>query len=371
MEIKITPNTEIPAFFGRTLYDSSLEAMFFNWTASGFSMHFSGDRLEMDATAYPDDFPGEDKNLPWVAVLVDGQKEPERLIRLDEGRKSYLLFSAGQTGRHVVRVVKRSENSKGRIALHRLTLSGEPECAPAQKETRLKLEFIGDSITCGFGNAMEPGALMFTTALEDGLAAYPAVAAGLLGAEYQSICISGIPLSEPSDPALRLRLPDYPDFSSPPLAMETQYTYTDRYHQEKSRLNGRFTLWDFKRYQPDAIVLNLGTNDAFRMSVTGGGANEELHFQRRYSAFLQTLRLLNGSGPVIACTLGPMNYFLYDMIVKAAAEHGDATGDKRFFCMKYGAINPWDEGFGGLGHPNIKTHARMGHELADALKRWF
>lgn len=367
MEINVTASSPVPVFFGRTLYDADLKATMFNWTASGFVLRFLGDRLEMDVTAIADPFPGEGDHLPWVAVLTDDHREPARLIRLDEGRKTVLLFSSEQPETHTLRVVKRSENSKGRLGLHRLILSGQ-SLPYAPQPARRRLEFVGDSITCGFGNAMDQAAVVFNNETEDAFAAYPAIAAGLLDAEYQSVCISGIPLCLPSDPAFSLRLPGMPDFTPPPLAMETQYAYADRYQQEKSGVTDGFTPWDFGRFHPDAIVVNLGTNDAFRLSVAGGGAAEEKHFQTRYTAFLKELRRLNGPAPVIACTLGPMNYFLFDAIEKAAADHQNRTGDERVFCLKFGAINPWGEGYGGLGHPNVKTHERMARELADALK---
>jgi len=368
MEIKITPSGTTPFFFGRTLYDGDREAMFFNWTASGFALNFYGDHLAMDATAFADHFPGESENLPWIAVFVDGRGEPARTLRLHEGRGVYPLFESEQAAEHTLRVVKRTENSKGSVGVHRLLLGGEPR--PYAPPPRRRLEFVGDSITCGFGNAMAADATTFTTGLEDGLAAYPAVTAELLEADYQSVCISGIPLCHPSDPAFRMRLPEFPDFTPPARAMETLYAYTDREYQEAAGVKEGFEPWDFGRFRPHAIILNLGTNDAFRISVSGNDPAEEAHFRRRYTAFLHQLRRLNGPGPVIACTLGPMNYFLYDTVEKAVEAYRGETGDGRVFCLKFGAIDPWGEGYGGLAHPNLKTHARMGRELAAALRPW-
>jgi hypothetical protein len=65
-----------------------------------------------------------------------------------------------------------------------------------------------------------------------------------------------------------------------------------------------------------------------------------------------------------------MNYYLYDAIEKAVASYRDKTGDERIFCMKFSAIDPWGDEFGGLTHPNLKAHARMGRELAKALHSW-
>jgi hypothetical protein len=36
-----------------------------------------------------------------------------------------------------------------------------------------------------------------------------------------------------------------------------------------------------------------------------------------------------------------MNYFLYDVIEKAADDYRLATRDQRLFCLKFGAIDPW------------------------------
>ncbi len=365
--MELFTNSGTPVFFGRTLYDERMEGTFFNWTGSGFSLRFRGDKLTMDATAFADSFPGEGPSLPWLAVLMDGKPEPVKLLHLEEGRGSYVLFEEGAEREHTLTVIKRSEVSKGRNCVHSLALQGEV-LVYTPPQPRYRLEFIGDSITCGFGNLMDAAAPVFTTELENGMRAYPAIASELLGAQYQSVCISGIPLCAPRDPANRIRLPQFPDFSPPPLAMETQYAFADRYHQEKTGRTDSFTPWDFGRFRPDAIVVNLGTNDAFRMSVTDGGLPEERHFQDRYTAFLHTLRSCNGPRPLIACTLGPMNYYLYDVLEKAVAVYRAETRDERVFTLKFGAINPFAEGFGGLGHPNVKTHERMGRELAQVLQ---
>jgi hypothetical protein len=36
--------------------------------------------------------------------------------------------------------------------------------------------------------------------------------------------------------------------------------------------------------------------------------------------------------------------------------------------VKFGKTRMWTEGMGADGHPSLKTHERMGHELAAALR---
>lgn len=372
-EYRIGPTGAPVAFFGRTLYDSEQGAMFFNWSMAGFTFAFFGSKVEADVVAYADTFPGEGENLPWVAVFVDEQPEPYRVLRFEAGRNTKVLFESDLPAAHVIRVVKRSENSKGRQGLISLRVDGPITAAPVTPP-RVRIEFIGDSITCGFGNEMGPEETVFDDGKENALAAYPAITAGLLGAVFHCVCISGIPLCWASDPAFRLRLPglvpEQEGFTPPVRAMDEHYAYADRNHEESMGKRDGFTPWDFNGFQPDAVVVNLGTNDAFRLRVTGCTPAEESYFIRRYTAFLMQLRKLNGPAPVLMCTLGSMDYYLYDAIEKAVAAYRTDTGDMRVATMKFAPIDPWGEGYGGLGHPNVKTQIRMGHELAAALKPW-
>jgi lysophospholipase L1-like esterase len=230
-----------------------------------------------------------------------------------------------------------------------------------------KLEFIGDSITCGFGVETDGRGDVFDTALENSLLSYAMVAADLLGADCQFLCVSGIPLCRSANPDFKLMLPGGIDV--PQMAMEDYYAYTDLHHQRASGVS-EYELWDYARFVPDAIVINLGTNDAFRCKVSGNDPAEQSHFSDRYLAFLHTLRQANGNTPVLACTLGSMDYFLYDDILRAVERYRSETGDERVFCLKYGGMYLPEEGSGALGHPSQKTHRRMGEELAKALRTW-
>lgn len=352
---------------GRTLYDDARGALFFNWTCAGFTLRFRGTRLEMDALAFAERYPGEGDNLPWLSVFLDGETEPARKFYLPEGESTVMLFESSAEEEHTLRVVKLSEGSKGRAGLRMLRLDGEPLPLPPENKRR-RIEFVGDSITCGFGDEMAPEETVFSSERENGLLSYGAVASALLDAEYHCVCVSGIPLCWARDEDYRIVLPWAPDFETSVRTMEEYYEFADRYHEEAEGKTGGFTRWEFTRFVPDAVVINLGTNDAFRIRVSGNDPSEAEHFQARYAAFLERVRALNGKNAWIVCTLGSMDYFLYDNIEKAAETYRGKTGDARVCCMKFGAIDPWGEGLGGLEHPNWKTQTRMGRELAAFLE---
>ena len=63
-----------------------------------------------------------------------------------------------------------------------------------------------------------------------------------------------------------------------------------------------------------------------------------------------------------------MDYFLFDRIVAAVNEYKAAAGDEKVFAFKYLPMNNMSEGTGGGGHPSMKSHLRMGKELAFRLR---
>jgi hypothetical protein len=364
----ITSNDSI-LFFGRTIIDNETGGVFFNWSGSGFEVVFEGKRLDAYLSAIETVFPPEGTLWPWISVFFDDNETPVKEIAVDRHEHRVTLFSSEVSERHKIRVVKRSENDKGKVGILGFESDGS-FLSPEPVKSRYRLEFIGDSITCGFGNEANRRDDMFKTEEENGLSAFSAIAAREIGAEYNSICVSGIPLCKPSDPQFKLVSPDSPENESRSFAMEDYYEYTDRLHEEKRGIKSSFTKWDFSGFLPDAIIINLGTNDSFLIKASKNKEVEERNFETRYKEFLYRVRKLNGQRPIISCTLGPIDYYLYDNILNAVKEYKQETGDMRIFCHKFGGIFPDFEGYGAQGHPSVLTHKRMGKELGEKLKEW-
>lgn len=356
-------------FFGRTISDKQSGAVFFNWSGSGFEINFEGKRLDVCLQAIETVFPPEGILWPWISVYVDDSEAPVKDIEIDKHEQLVTLFSSAVSEKHKIKLVKRIENDKGKIGVAGFEFDGE--LLPSEpRKSRYLLEFIGDSITCGFGNEAKQRDDLFITKEENGNLAYSAIAAKLLGADYSSICVSGIPLCKPLDPQFKLPVPGFPDLDFKPRAMEDSYEYTDRLYEEVCGRDSDFTAWDFSRFIPDAIIINLGTNDSYRIKASKDKAAEERHFESRYKDFIYKVRNLNGPDPVICCTLGSMDYYLFDNILRAAEGYKRETGDEKIFCFKFGGIFPFDEGYGAQAHPSVKTHYRMGKELSGMLQEW-
>ena len=345
---------------GRTVFDEEKNALFFNWTCSGFTVRFRGRTLRARLTALGDTFPtipGMPElppDYPFMGVVIDGADEPVGCRVYDKEDEWVTLFEGGD-GVHTLRAVKLSEGARGKLGVRELETDGTLLPAPDEKKPRI--EFIGDSITCGLGNLSTDGSsLAFRTWEENGWMSYGALAARALGWEWSIVGESGIAVCRSDNPFFNQH------------GMEEIYAFTDEmYDRRRGRAPAK---WDFAAHPSDVVVINLGTNDAnhirFYRDIRDVPAMEE-RFEAHYGAFLRSVRALNGPDTHIVCALGTMDYYLWDRLRDAVEAYRQESGDRRIRLFKFVGSNFMTEGYGAAGHPSLKTHLRMGRELAYLL----
>ena len=346
---------------GRTVQNETGDTLYFNWTCAGFTVRFQGSVLRARLTARGAPPVGEAQGAPeypWIGVVgADGETLLHR-IECREECAWYTLWQGETGGEHTLRVVKLTENARGKTGLMALETDGRLLPAPPRKKRML--EFVGDSITCGYGNEAQGRDEPFRPQEENGWAAYAAAAARALDAEFRCVSVSGISVSKGATG--RSAFPGMP-------AMEELYEAAD--HCYDTLCGAAPRPWDFDRDRPDAVVVNLGTNDVNPVRFApdlAAAQTEEAFFRARYTAFLHTLRRCNGPGAWLVCTLGPLDYYLYDTLQQAVAAYQRESGDQKILCFKFIGVNLLTEGFGAVGHPSAKTHARMARELAARLQ---
>jgi len=347
---------------GRTVVDDEKQALFFNWTCSGFTVKFTGKILKARMTVMGDDipaipgFPPNPTYYPFFGVVgEDGETLLSRTEVLEDGW--FTVWEGEESCEHTLRVVKLSENSRGKLGLLELETDGEILQAPAN--TKPTIEIVGDSITCAFGNEAPYNAFEFKTSEENGWMSYAAIAARELGYEFSLVSESGISATSPEHPLF------------PMHSMTDIYDLTDELYDVRRGVEP--VKWDFAKYHNDIVVLNLGTNDCnpirFCPNIEEVDSMED-YFRGQYRKFIEKVRASNGKDTVIACVLGPMDYYLYEKITEAVNEYIADTGDKNIVTFKFVGINMVTEGYGAAGHPSLKTHVRVGHELAVRLRQY-
>lgn len=298
---------------------------------------------------------GKSRKLwPYLAVFYDDRQKPDIVFEVGELQDKYLLFASEQVETHVITLRKLSENAAGKIICNGFLGDGCIEKA-ANREKKLQIEFIGDSITCGFGNMTQERDRAFYTSEENGWMSHAAIAGRLLDAEVQMISCSGITLSE----MLNKEVWELPGMCS-------IYSYTD-WFMEKELQKNMYSEWNFKEHPKDVIVINLGTNDSAMIDLYGDIQAGIRLFEETYYKFLETVRKKNGEAPWIICTLGPLDYFLYDSIEKTARRFSSEKNDEKIRCFKYMKVR-LGEGFGACAHPSLLTQERMGREIAEYIQ---
>jgi lysophospholipase L1-like esterase len=311
-------------FVGRT-DTTQAGAVRFAWSGSSVQFRFSG----TDASVRMDDASG------FFALLVDGQQRPT--LTTTPGAKSYPVATGLPPGEHEVRLYRRAEGFEGLTSFLGVELGSGTLLPPPPAPAR-RMEIIGDSITCGYGNE---GTLPcgFTPDTEDNYRAYGSVTARNLGADLVTLAWSG-----------KGMIYNYGDDKNEPLP-----ALYDRTLPQAAQPS-----WDFSRYQPHVVVINLGTND-----FSTDGEPDEATFGNAYRSFLQHLRQKYPDAWILC--LGPTGIgerTPFDYISRVVAGLKTA-GDTKLEAHQLVFTTT---GQGCDYHPTIETHASMAQALTTKLK---
>ncbi|HEX6244764.1 MAG TPA: SGNH/GDSL hydrolase family protein [Polyangiales bacterium] len=312
------------------------------WAGSQITARFTGTSIR----AYLSDRPVDDRlrERDRITVLIDDQ--PAKTFALAEGRHTYWLARGLGSGTHEVTIWKRTEPEVGVIMFHGLRLDPDAALTPSPSAAR-RMVFIGDSITAGYGNEGDSPACHWSAASENNYETYGARAARELSADYLAMAWSGKGVTRNFYAEDKPTLPELWDLVIPTEAGSPRVPRT----------------------KVDVVVVNLGTNDVFR------GLPDADTFVSMYAALLSALRGHFGKDALIVLALGPMladdspqpqaRSTMREWLAAARALRAQA-GDTKLEFIEFW-FDP-KEGAGCDWHPNLKTHARLGQELAELLR---
>ncbi|PZX14975.1 GDSL-like lipase/acylhydrolase family protein [Breznakibacter xylanolyticus] len=271
----------------------------------------------------------------YVTLVLDNQAP--RRVRLTEKRNLISLGDKLGKGRHRVVVCKSTESNTGYIELEMIHCKNllPPSVLPERK-----IEFIGNSITCGTGSDTS-GVACGTGQWHDqhnAYLAYGPVTARALNAQWMLSSYSGIGLVR--------------------SCCDMKATMPDVYH--KMNMAGNDTAaWDFARYTPHVVTIALGQND---------GVQDSTLFCSAYVNFIGTVRRHYPQATIV-CLTSPMGdaYLTAALkkyltaVVDEVKRRGDANVHTFFFSRAY---------TGGCDmHPTIEEHQRIAGELTTFIRK--
>ncbi len=345
--MKFTADEKYVKVMGRTLWQDNIR--YLNYSCSAIEFIFTGTSAE--AVLWTDSGNYEDKLKAWVAVFVDDEEIPSKRFLLLQEEETYLLYKGSSVKETRIRLVKYSEVAFGRVGIKEIITDSKEQPKPADTSER-KLEFIGDSITCGYGNEGVWNTDSFNTGQENPWEAYAALTARSLQADYHLISWSGIGI-----------ISNWTDQEEPNAdwLMPEMYPYTDKAADLAFKKQAP-EVWDHKKYTPHCIIINLGTNDS---SYTKGVAERIEDFGREYYRFVKEVRRLNPSARIL-CTLGAMGQDLYPE-VESQVELLRREGDKEIYSMAF-EVQKEEDGIGSDWHPSKVTHRKMADKLTEEIR---
>jgi hypothetical protein len=268
------------------------------------------------------------------AVILDGRMS---VLATNLANGAYVLAKGLPSGRHTLEIIRRTEWHGGNTTFAGLRIDADATLLPPEVSTR-RIEFIGDSYTCGYGNEGKSRDEHFSYATENSYLSFGALTARALHAEALFVCRSGIGMVQSYD--------GNKEFNMPKLY--------DEVVQKKD------IVWDSFRYEPQLVVIDLSDNDYAK----------PLNRDAFINAYLRFLARLRDHYPdaKIVCIVGPSpaneTWQKWQSDVHTVINQRCATDPQVYFF----AISNF-ELHGSDWHPNLDEHRKVAGELTPFLQK--
>lgn len=293
-----------------------------SWSGTTFRTRVSGTSLSVALGGAAD---------VHFQIEIDGQAAGKFIT--SGGDQTYEVATGLSEGEHEVVLVRRNEGYFGGVSF----LGFEPGPGASIVETpwpyKHTIELIGDSLTAGYGIEGDSAGCPFTAGTESFYGTYGAIAARNTAAAAHAIAFSGKGFFQNYN--------GNKDELMPELWLRTI-------------TNDPASQWDFKELTPEAVVVNLGTND-LSAPIT------EQEFVGAYSDLLVAVRERYPSAVIFCVSWAHWGASAEGWVQTAMAQ----TGDPALRHVGF-SIDPAD-GFGCDYHTNLVTNAKLGAVLTQAL----
>ncbi len=322
-------------YMGRIVKTDSVAEL--SWPGSSIKINFYGTEI---SAVLKDERADNSYN-----IIVDGKVLT--VLHPEQIKKQYTLVSHLTKGEHSVELFKRTESSMGKTWFYEFDLSDNTKALPPSAPKKRKIEFFGNSISCGYADEDTSGKDRGTSAYENGYLSYAALTARHFDAEFHNTSKSGIGIT----------------VSWFPMTMPEMY---DR--QEEA---DQITKWDFSKYTPDVVVINLFQNDVWLVvkpdneqfkARFGNTAPTSEFIINAYRNFVKSIRN-KYPGAHIICILGSMDATRQGSPWPGYVQKAvDGLNDKNIYThfIPYKNTN---------GHPSIKEQRDMADDLIGFIEK--
>ncbi|MCQ2506619.1 MAG: GDSL-type esterase/lipase family protein [Lachnospiraceae bacterium] len=341
--ITVAPSYDNCKIMGRHMFRNSV--LYIDFSASYVEFEFTGKKFS--AVIRTDNAKGLEIFVASVGVMINGKFE--KRFALDEDVKEYVLFESETEEKVTIRLIKLCEAAFGKMGI--ISFIHDGIMKPTAYKNK-KIEFIGDSITCGYGIEAKNENEGFSTKIENPYLAYAVQTAESFDADFQLVSWSGNGIVSGS-------IPNDVDEASDSFLIPYVYQYTDAGGSSFAG-DEEFEEWDFSKFQADIVVINLGTNDC---TYTRGREDRETAFEKLYIDFIDYIHKHQPKAEII-CSLGVMGQELCHVIKRMVDKL--STTDKKVHYLEF-EVQKAENGYGSDMHPSLATHNLMMKALREKI----
>ena len=246
---------------------------------------------------------------------------------------------------HTILIGKRTEAFIGKGEFLGFILDENKGLISQSSTSARRIEFIGNSITCGYGIEGENASSPFTPETENATLSYAALIGRALNADYSMIAYSG--------KGVVRNYGDANKTSTDP--MPSLYDRTCCFDQT--------TIWDFTSWIPQVVVINLGTNDFSTQPHP-----DKSVFQEAYTELIDRVQS-QYSEVTIFCISGPMigePCASYIEEVVDQYQQNNTNKEVYYIPISTGLLSSSD--LGSDWHPNVSGQQKIADVILPIIK---
>lgn len=284
----------------------------------------------------------------WIDVEVDGAVTQHFVLPVGRNRVCIFRGMERDEMKHVwiIRDTQAMhDDPENALDIHVLWSDGI--FSPVERK-KVRLEFVGDSLTSGEGLNGAVGSMAWNPGFMNASLSFPYLTAKMMNAEYRCVSESGWGVASSWDGNRAFVIPPYYEQVAGLLI------------GEKNRERGAQDVYDFSSWRPDAVIVNLGTNDMNASAHTQEGLLRE-----SIRAFLRMVRKDNPKAEVI-WAYGLHGHAGEAVIRDAVETYASETKDVHMRYLSLTDTAP-DE-MGSREHPGLVAHARAAREIVSVLR---
>ncbi len=331
----VSPANENIQYVGRVCFDNPQRPRF-TFPGTQINARFTGTSLRLWCKP----------KSGYFMAQIDGAA-PFKVAFTGDRDSIVALATALPQGDHELRLMYVIEGYELKPDFRGLVLDSGARLLPPPPLADRTIEFVGNSITCGYGNEAMLPSDHFEYATENHYLSYAQLTCRALGARAHVVARSGIGV---------YRSYGGPKTGTPDNVMTTEYEYTNLYDRSER--------WDFSRYQPQVVCINLGTND-----LSTNNYDAKL-LRVAYKTFLRQVRSHNPHAKIVMLCGSMLNgkeldiaRSAMDAVVDEARKGGDTAVYRFNFTPIDGSL-----GYGADYHPSVWQHQLMAAELTAYLR---